>query len=82
MARVLSQLEVDDMVAQNAQETQSRYPWDDWTTGEWWMAVKGVDFFCEPNSFRMAVIMHGRRRSIKSTTYVVGQAVLFRFTDE
>ena len=79
MAHVLSQAEVDLLVSRNTRDNVVRYPWSKWTTGEWWIAVRGDDFVCEPSSFRMAAILHGRRQNTKCTTYVVGDAVVFRF---
>lgn len=55
-----------------------KYPWDEWTDGQWREAEKGLDFDCTALSFATAVYHHARVSGKKAVTSVDGDFVLFQ----
>lgn len=58
------------------------YPWGEWSDGKWREALRGEDFDCQAQSFATAVYHHAEKYGKLSTTYVDGNAVLFRILVE
>lgn len=58
------------------------YRWEEngWTNGSWWTAHRGIDFTCEPHSFREAVYRFARNHGYHCETRITGGAVSFQLT--
>lgn len=54
------------------------YAWDEWFDGSIWRAERGIDFQCEPESFRVQACTEAKQRGIKVQTSVEGDAVIFQ----
>lgn len=55
------------------------YPWKEWTDGNCWKCVKGVDFKVSKRSFISAVYRHARGIGRKARTATVEDGVVFQF---
>lgn len=55
------------------------YNWDIWTNGEVWQLERGVDFTCDPRSFRTLVHRTKRARGIQAKTKINGDTITIQF---
>lgn len=62
-------------------KAQTKYPWDQWTDGEWWMIRRYDDFEVATSSMRSMLMTHAKRHS--KTVQVVKRldCLTFKFTD-
>jgi hypothetical protein len=58
---------------------ESKYPWEQWTNTQAWMAEQYEEFDCQPESFRGQVHLEARHRNMKVATTIVGRKVFFWF---
>lgn len=59
---------------------RATYPWDRWVDGKPRTAVKGVDFWCSPDSFGSACYAAARRMGMRCHVRVMhDSSVYFRF---
>lgn len=64
----------------NAGIRKSKYPWAEWTDGQWRLAVPGVDYTCKDATFQFNVYQQGYRRGLTAQTRAIpGKGVMFRF---
>lgn len=57
-----------------------KYPWDKWTDGKCYRAVKGTDFTCEPSGFRNTLYSKAHLLGIRvKVSWVTGNTVEFQF---
>lgn len=59
----------------------SKYPWWQWTDGNWWKIERGEDFSQEADSMRRTLALHAQRHSMTVEIHKRGDVVLFRFAD-
>jgi hypothetical protein len=58
-----------------------RYPWDEWTDGQWRHAVAGVDYDTPDESFRNRLYRVASLRGLSVRTHIVHAGrVAFAFT--
>lgn len=57
----------------------SRYPWQEWTDGQWRLAKRGEDYVCKDASFQYLVYQQGYRRGMSGQALVCEDGVKFRF---
>lgn len=50
--------------------TQSQYPWDKWTNGQYWKATQTRDFTCFGRSFAGVLYTHAARVGLAVTASV------------
>jgi hypothetical protein len=55
------------------------YPWDQWTDGQTWQCVEGVDFHIAPKMFASGLRVAAVRLGLQVTARVSGDTVTFRF---
>lgn len=59
----------------------SKYPWDEWTDGEWRWAQRRVDYDTTREGFRAVLHGHARRKGLVCETYTdnLNPGIRFRF---
>lgn len=60
---------------------QSKYPWVEWTDGEWWMIRKDEDFDVSTGSMRSMLMTHAKRHSMTVQVVKRLDCLAFKFTD-
>jgi hypothetical protein len=60
---------------------RSKYPWAEWTDGEWWMIRKDEDFDVSTGSMRSMLMTHAKRHSMKVQVIKRLDCLTFKFTD-
>lgn len=55
-----------------------RYPWPEWSDGQWRRAVRGSDFTCTAQSFRNNAYAYANRNGLKAEVIMTKEGVLFR----
>lgn len=64
----------------HAHGAKSKYPWGEWTDGQWRLAVPGVDYTCKDATFAFNVYQQGYRRGlVAQTRSLPGKGIMFRF---
>jgi hypothetical protein len=58
-----------------------RYPWAEWTDGNWWKIQKGSDYQIDTDNMRRGLATHAQRHSMKVDAYKRGDLLIFKFTD-
>ena len=61
---------------------ESKYPWDEWTDGQVYLAEQDKDYTCKLESFRDGLREHGHRNEMKVRTRVHPEGVVFQFYKE
>lgn len=62
------------------QDARIKYPWAQWTNGNWWQARRGEDFNGDVESFRSNLYAYTKRHGLKVTTKSEGDVVAFKIT--
>ncbi len=57
-----------------------KYPWAQWTDGEWWHAKQGEDFTVAVNSFRSTLANHACKYGLRVVTQQTETGMAFQFT--
>lgn len=57
----------------------SKYPWDEWSDGNTYLAKEGKDYTCKTISFRDILREHSRREHIRVRTRAHTEGVIFQF---
>jgi hypothetical protein len=57
-----------------------RYPWHQWTDGEWWRLYQGVDYRIGTESFRSVAANHALRHDMRLSANATEDGILIRFT--
>lgn len=61
-------------------DARTKYPWDQWTNGNWWQARKGEDFNGDLEGFRSNLYAYTKRHGLRAETRASGDTVAFRIT--
>jgi hypothetical protein len=56
-----------------------KYPWDEWTDGQWRHARRGVDYTSRDSTFQNTLYVHGHRFGLQAQTRATDTGVTFRF---
>ncbi len=63
MATILTGDQIPDI------QPYGRYPWDQWTDGQWRRIVHGVDFHVVPPNMRVMLYSRAKRDGLKVVTH-------------
>lgn len=55
------------------------HPWNRWTNGKAWRAIKGEDFTCSVTGFVSSIYTHARRSKLAVKVARKGDTVEFQF---
>lgn len=81
MAQELTEDQAREAIGDSAFAVSAiRYPWAQWTNGNWWKIQRGEDFSIETDNMRRALVMHAQRHSMKASVHRRGDSLIFRFT--
>lgn len=64
------------------QDDTTKYPWTQWTDGEWWMIRKDDDFEIPTSSMRSMLMTHAKRHSMTVQVIKRLDLLTFRFADK
>lgn len=81
MARELDDQEAREIIDSIEFDTTTKYPWAQWTNGNWWLIKKGEDYERNTDSMRTGITNRAKRHSMKAEVYKRGDTVLFRFSE-
>lgn len=62
-------------------EYSTKYPWAEWTDGEWWMIRRDEDFEIPTSSMRSMLMTHAKRHSMTVKVIKRLDCLTFKFTD-
>lgn len=70
----------DPSVVPGKRPGRRKYPWHDWTDGDWWRLTDGLDYTIATTAFRSVAFNHARRHGYKIQTKQVEGGIFIRFT--
>ena len=62
-------------------EYSTKYPWDQWTDGEWWMIRKDEDFDTSTSSMRSMLMTHAKRHGMTVKVIKRLDCLTFKFSN-
>lgn len=62
-------------------QRQDRYPWHEWTDGQWRQAVRGEDYRITDEGFRSCLYNYARIRGLKAESRKNEDGVVFRLRE-
>lgn len=60
-------------------KTIARYPWHEWTDGQWWQAVRGEDYTITDDGFRSCLYSYASLKGLRGESRKNDEGVMFRF---
>lgn len=59
-----------------------KYPWHEWTDGDWWRLKRGADYKVTDDAFRSITFTHARRNGLKVRTRLYDGGIFIQFFQE
>jgi hypothetical protein len=56
----------------------TKYPWDEWTDGDWWEITQGEDFTSEPSTMVSVLHNHAGRHQLQCEAHRRGNTIVFK----
>lgn len=63
-----------------APTSRRRYPWAEWSNGEWWLLERGEDYVVSDMAIRCAAYAYGAKHNLRTQTSSCETGMYVRFT--